>query len=189
VVYVDDVLFIGNDKDEISHILDYMADQFTKITNMATISKYVGIEIVRDVENQTIFFSQKLYTDKYVSSNVPVLSSAKSIPLYKTVDYSLRVDSTLPAILDKVGKLRYLAFWTRPDLLTAVVLSAPALPCRQLTISVELTTYMEISERYQWRICTFRRNRSGDKTIWLLWFVSFTFGRLETKIRILLHSE
>jgi hypothetical protein len=120
VVYVDDVLFAGNDKDEITHILEYLADQFTKITDMATISKYVGIEIVRDIENQTIFLSQKMYTDRYVSSNISDQTPVKSIPLPETVDYQSRGDGSLPAILDKVGKLRYLADRTRPDLLTAV---------------------------------------------------------------------
>jgi hypothetical protein len=120
VVYVDDVLFIGNDDVEITRILDYLADQFTKITDEATISKYVGIDIVRDVDNQTIYLSQKLYTDQYVSSNVSDHTPIKLIPMPETVDYQTKGDGSLPPILDKVGKLRYLADRTRPDLLTAV---------------------------------------------------------------------
>jgi hypothetical protein len=120
VVYVDDVLFVGNDQDEINHILEYLADQFTKITDEATISKYIGIDIVRDFENQTIYLSQKMYTDQYVKSNVPDQTPIKLIPLPETVDYTSRGDGKLPAILDKVGKLRYLADRTRPDLLTSV---------------------------------------------------------------------
>jgi hypothetical protein len=120
VVYVDDILFVGNDEIEITRILDYLADQFTKITDEATISKYVGIDIVRDVENQTIYLSQKLYTDQYVSSNVSDQTPIKLIPMPETVDYQTKGDGSLPPILDKVGKLRYLADRTRPDLLTAV---------------------------------------------------------------------
>jgi hypothetical protein len=46
VVYVDAVLFVRNDEDEITHILVYFADQFTKVTDLTAILKHMGIDIV-----------------------------------------------------------------------------------------------------------------------------------------------
>jgi hypothetical protein len=48
----------------------------------------MGIDIVRDVDNnQTIYLSQKLYTELYVSSNVSDLTPIKLIPIPEIVDY------------------------------------------------------------------------------------------------------
>jgi hypothetical protein len=120
VVYVDDILFTGNDQAEIQNVLDYLADQFTKITDMEIMSKYIGVEIVRDYDNQTIYLSQELYTQQYVDTNVSEKSNPKLIPMSDSMDYATKGDGSIGPIRDKVGKLRYLADRCRPDLLTAV---------------------------------------------------------------------
>jgi hypothetical protein len=120
VVYVDDILFTGNDQDEIDRTLVHLSDQFTKITDMRILSKYIGLEIERDLDNATIYLSQKLYTQQYVDSNVSVSSTPKLIPLSDSIDYASKGDGSIGPIRDKVGKLRYLADRVRPDLLTAV---------------------------------------------------------------------
>jgi hypothetical protein len=120
VVYVDDILFTGNDQNEIDSVLAYLSEQFTKITDITVLTKYIGVEIERDFDNHTIYVSQKLYTQQYVDSNVPVSSSPKPIPLSDSIDYNTKGDMSIEPIHDHVGKLRYLADRVRPDLLTAV---------------------------------------------------------------------
>jgi hypothetical protein len=120
VVYVDDILFTGNDQVEIQGVLDYLSDQFTKITDMAIMSKYIGVEIERDYDNNTIYLSQKLYTQQYVDTNISETSTPKLIPMSESIDFATKGDGSIGPIRDKVGKLRYLADRCRPDLLTAV---------------------------------------------------------------------
>jgi hypothetical protein len=120
VVYVDDILFTGNDQNQIDLVLDYLSEQFTKITDITVLTKYIGVEIERDFDNHTIYVSQKLYTQQYVDSNVSVSSNPKPIPLSDSIDYVTKGDFTIAPIHDHVGKLRYLADRVRPDLLTSV---------------------------------------------------------------------
>jgi hypothetical protein len=128
VVYVDDILFTGNDQSEIDRVLDYLAEQFTKITDITVLTKYIGVEIERDFEYNTIYVSQKLYTQQYVDANVPVSSTPKPIPLSESIDYVTKGDGSIEPIHGDVGKLRYLADRVRPDLLTSVgILGAAAL--------------------------------------------------------------
>jgi len=121
VCYVDDVLFIGNSPTVIESAIDYLVTQFTRLTNMGDVTRYLGVDIKRDLDKNTIELSQKPYNiAKFIKDRVKPTSSVKHIPLPETVDYSKKGDSTLPPILDSVGTLRYLADRTRPDLLTAV---------------------------------------------------------------------
>jgi hypothetical protein len=69
VVYVDDILYTttGNDQNEIDSVLAYLSEQFTKITDITVLTKYIGVEIELDFDNHTIYdVSQKLYTQQYV---------------------------------------------------------------------------------------------------------------------------
>ena len=118
VVYVDDVLFVGNSPTVIESAINFLISEFTKLTNMGEVTRYLGIELKRDFINHTIELSQKPYIVKYLSDFVDPNASVKQIPLPSTVDYSTKGD--LPPILDKVGSLRFLADRTRPDILTAV---------------------------------------------------------------------
>ena len=120
VCYVDDVLFIGNSPTVIESAINYLISQFTRLTNMGSVTRYLGVDIKRDLGNNTLELSQKPYIVKFLKDRVNPMSSVKHIPLPETVDYSKKGDNTLPPILDSVGTLRYLADRTRPDLLTAV---------------------------------------------------------------------
>ena len=122
IVYVDDVLFVGNDKIFIDEITEKLSKEFTKISELGEIKRYVGVDIQRDVENHTIHLSQKPYTIKYIDENISESLSIKNLPLAETVDYSLKNknEHSLPPIQDKIGALRFLADRTRPDILTAI---------------------------------------------------------------------
>jgi hypothetical protein len=120
VVYVDDILFTGNNQDEITSVLDYLSEEFTKITDITILSKYIGVELERNMESHIIYVSQKLYTQQYVDANVPVSSTPKDTPMSESIDFATKGDGTIDPIHGVVGKLRYLADRVRPDILTSV---------------------------------------------------------------------
>jgi hypothetical protein len=80
VVYVDDILFIGNDRPKIDYIINHLIEQFTKLTDLGTINRYIGIDLKRDFINHTIHLSQQPYTSKYVSDHVSESSKIKLNP-------------------------------------------------------------------------------------------------------------
>ncbi len=86
VVYVDDILFIGNDKDEIQKILTHVESRVTVMTTMGEVTRYIGVEISRDRVNHTISLSQQPYIDKIVQSNEVHDKSAKPIPMQPQAD-------------------------------------------------------------------------------------------------------
>jgi hypothetical protein len=75
--------------------------------------------------------SQKPYQTSYIKEFVPEGLSDKDIPLPYTVDYSEK--GTEPPIQVEVGKLRYLADRTKPDIQTAIGIlgSAAATPSKE----------------------------------------------------------
>jgi hypothetical protein len=121
VVYVDDVLFIGNSPTMIESVIDHLISQFTKLTIMGEITRYIGIDIKRNMTAHTIELSQKPYIDKYIQEHpLDPKAGPKHIPLPTSIDYTTKGDFDVPPIMDKVGSLRFLADRTRPDILTAV---------------------------------------------------------------------
>ena len=128
ICYVDDVIITGNRPDEIRSLLSNLETHFTKINELGKVSKYVGIEIDRDIEKGTMKLHQKQYIDK-ITFNSPVKDrTPKQNPLPETVNYNQVGDGTEREIRDKVGSYRFLADRTRPSILQAVGISlAPLL--------------------------------------------------------------
>ena len=104
VVYVDDILFIGNDKDEIQKILTHVESRVTAMTTMGEVTRYIGVEISRDRVNHTISLSQQPYIDKIVQSNEVHDKSTKPIPMQPQADYNSPGDGTNPPIQNQVGE-------------------------------------------------------------------------------------
>jgi len=151
IIYVDDVLFIGNNRGQINESISELSKAFTKLTGTTDITRYIGIDIERDLEKHTIKLSQKPYTEKYVSEHIDDDVQPKSIPMSPSLDYGPKGDGTNPPIQDKVGQLRYLADRTRPDILTAVGLlgSSAANPSSSHTKGVhQLGRYLKGTTDY-----------------------------------------
>ena len=120
VVYVDDVLFIGNSKSKIEMSINTLAKSFTKLVGTTDITRYIGVDLLRDHEKNTIILSQKPYIEKYVSEHVPLEAPIKGIPMQPSLDYSVKGDGSHPPIQKEVGSIRYLGDRTRPDLLASL---------------------------------------------------------------------
>ena len=120
VVYVDDILFIGDDKEEIQEILTHVASRVTAMTTMGEVTRYIGVEIKRDRVNHTLSLSQQPFIDKIVQNNEVGEKSAIPIPMQPQADYNTPGDGTYPPIQKQVGEFRFLADRTRPDIQAAV---------------------------------------------------------------------
>ena len=123
VVYVDDVLFFGPKeaaKDVNNHIA-FLMDHLTKLTKDSVVDRYIGVDIKRNRKERTITVSQKPYTQEYVKLTVPGDVPSKELPLPTSIDYDDQlIDGTEDPIQDRVGKLRFLADRTRPEIAAAV---------------------------------------------------------------------
>jgi len=121
ICYVDDILYIGNSQTQITQSINHFRRNVTAITE-ADVTRYIGIDITRNLTDHTIALSQIPYIDKFVSSNIPPEANPKSTPMSDSVDYSTKTIETEieKSIQPEVGQLRYLADHTKPDILTAV---------------------------------------------------------------------
>lgn len=120
IVYVDDIIFTGNDETKIDYIIDYLASEFTKLTELGEITRYIGVDLQRDTINDAIMLSQVPFTKSYLESAATADMKPKSVPLNPTVDYRVPGNTNNDSIQEPIGKLRYLADRTKPELLFSV---------------------------------------------------------------------
>ena len=118
IVYVDDIIFMGNNEKEIDDSIESLGSQFRKISELGEITRYIGVDIERDLERHTISLSQIPYVETYLKDNDNETNlSSKPMPFSPTLDYDAQGDGTIKPIREETGKLRYLADRTRPELL------------------------------------------------------------------------
>ena len=119
-VHVDDMLVVANNKDSIEWLKQMLKQYVSKIKNFPNIKKYVGMQI--EIKDTTILLSQKDYAEQivrefYINNN----NETTNIPMNPTIKLiNNRTDEGLPSLLPLIGKLRYLADCTRPDLLASL---------------------------------------------------------------------
>mmetsp|Transcript_19857 Transcript_19857/g.33231 ORF Transcript_19857/g.33231 Transcript_19857/m.33231 type:complete len:303 (-) Transcript_19857:1218-2126(-) len=130
IVYVDDIIFVGNDEAEIDASIEFFASEFRKLTELGEITRYIGVDIKRDLSNNTISLSQLPFTKSYLEKEATPDMNAKSVPLNPTLDYRQQGDNSIAPIHEQVGKLRYLVDRTRPELLfpTSILATGAANP-------------------------------------------------------------
>ena len=63
ILYVDDILLIGNDVELLSAVKGWLATQFD-MTDIGEASYALGIKLLRDRKNKLIALSQETYIDK-----------------------------------------------------------------------------------------------------------------------------
>ena len=64
-IYVDDLLIAGPSKDEIQELKDALSAKF-QMTDLGPCTYYLGMSIIRDRANKTIYLSQKPYLKKII---------------------------------------------------------------------------------------------------------------------------
>ncbi len=128
VLYVDDILLIGNDVGVLSSIRIWLSNQFD-IKDLGEASYILGIKLWRDSKNRMLGLSQTAYVDKILSKfSMPdskkwLLPTRHGVPLSK--DHCPKTPQeeehmrTVP-YASTVGSHMYAMLCTRPDICHAV---------------------------------------------------------------------
>ena len=66
VLYVDDILLIGNHVETLSNVKNWLAKQF-QMKDLGEASYVLGIQIIRDRKNKLLALSQASYIDKVLA--------------------------------------------------------------------------------------------------------------------------
>ncbi|KAA0066715.1 gag/pol protein [Cucumis melo var. makuwa] len=128
VLYVDDILLIGNDVGHLTDIKEWLATQF-QMKDLGNAQYVLAIQIVRNQKNKTLAMSQKSYIDKMLS-RYKMQNSKKGLVPYK---YRIHLSkeqcpktpqevedmSNIPYVF-AVGSLMYAMLCTRPDICYSV---------------------------------------------------------------------
>ena len=66
VLYIDDIILIGNDVETLSNVQKWLAEQF-QMKDLGEVSYILGIQIIRDRKKKHLAFSQASYIDKMLA--------------------------------------------------------------------------------------------------------------------------
>ncbi|GKC49914.1 putative RNA-directed DNA polymerase, partial [Tanacetum coccineum] len=122
VLYVDDILLIGNDIPTLQSVKDWMGKCFA-IKDLGDATYILGIKIYRDMSKHLIGLSQDTYLDKILKRFKMENSKKGNLPLHHGIkiskDLCLKTDEELDRISRvpyalAVGSIMYAMTYTRP---------------------------------------------------------------------------
>ena len=119
LVYVDDFGVTGSWAAEVERFKQHMRDRYREIKTVTPMKKYVGLELAWDRSKGTVVVGQSQYARETVQEMLAADAKVVNSPLPYTVDFREPVEYDQEPIWDIVGKVRYLADRTRPDLAVA----------------------------------------------------------------------
>ncbi|RVW14668.1 Retrovirus-related Pol polyprotein from transposon TNT 1-94 [Vitis vinifera] len=128
VLYVDDILLIGNDVESLSKVKNWLASQF-QMKDLGEASYIIGIQMTRDRKNRLLALSQAAYIDKVLVKFAMENSKKGNLPSRHGVHLSKEQCPKTPQDEEKmrrvpyasaVGSLMYAMLCTRPDICFAV---------------------------------------------------------------------
>ena len=128
VLYVDDILLIGNNIEVLSSVKGWLQKQFD-MKDLGEANYILGIKLPRDRKNKVLALSQALYIDKILARFSMENSKKGTLPFKhgvhlskeqspKTLEQKERM-SRIP-FASAVGSLMYVMLCTRPDICYAV---------------------------------------------------------------------
>jgi hypothetical protein len=116
-VYVDDLLITGPNVQNVEDIKQYLAESFKKIKDLTEVKKYLVLKIQR-VENQIILNQEDYIEDIVIEYGKSRKIKVRGTPLPKDLNEMKEDESErVGPIQDMLGKIRYLADRTRPDIM------------------------------------------------------------------------
>ena len=128
VLYVDDILLIGNDVGVLSSVKVWLSSQFD-MKDLGEASHILGIKLLRDRKQRMLGLSQATYIDK-ILAHVSMQDSKKGfLPFKHGITLSKDQCPKTPNEIEKmkavpyasvVGSLMYEMLCTRPDICFAV---------------------------------------------------------------------
>ena len=128
VLYVDDILLIGNDIGLLSDVKKWLVEKF-QIKDLGLASYVLGIQIIRDRKNRLLALSQASYIDKVLARFSMQNSKKGQLPTRHGIVLSKEQCPTTPQeeedmrrvpYASAVGSLIYSILCTRPDICYAI---------------------------------------------------------------------
>ncbi|KAH9685593.1 hypothetical protein KPL70_014018 [Citrus sinensis] len=128
ILYVDDILLIGNNIGVLTTIKSWLAKQFD-MKDLGEASYILGIKLLRDRKNKTLALSQAVYIDKILARFSMENSKTGLLPFRHGItfskDQSPKTSEEIERMrrvpyADAVGSLMYAMLCTRPDICFAV---------------------------------------------------------------------
>src|ERR1041385_7018640 len=128
VLYVDDILLIGNDKKFLEEVREYLNGQFS-MKDLGEAAYILGIKIYRDRPNRRLALSQSTYIDKILKRFSMGNSKRGLLPVIKGVKLSVtqcpttakeKEEMSSTPYASAIGSLMYAMLCTRPDLALAI---------------------------------------------------------------------
>jgi hypothetical protein len=148
ITHIDDIIMCGKEKDVIDQLTEEIKSGFKKITTNDDVKQYLGINLYHD--DNVLHLSQQNYINEFINE-IFINNELKGspIPMTPTVNFRvLKKDETNESILPILGKIRYVADKTRPDILFATnLLCTKALnpPIEFMQGTIKLLKYLKDS--------------------------------------------
>jgi hypothetical protein len=109
---VNDIIVNGNSPDEIRKTIDYFATEFKKISDLGEISRFIGIDLIRDRARRIITLSQSPYASQIGakhSKSYENIGSKKpkkdpTVPMEPTFDLYAKEDGSNQPIHEEIGQ-------------------------------------------------------------------------------------
>ena len=128
VLYVDDILLMGNNVKLLEDVKNWLAEQF-QMKDLGNASYVLGIQIIRDRRNRLLALSQATYIDKVLARFSMQNSKKGLMPTRHGISLSKKQCPQTPQeeedmrripYASAVGSLMYAMLCTRPDICYAV---------------------------------------------------------------------
>ncbi|KAH9780527.1 hypothetical protein KPL71_008114 [Citrus sinensis] len=128
ILYVDDILVIGNDIGVLTTIKSWLAKQFD-MKDLGEASYILGIKLLRDRKNKTLALSQAVYIDKILTRFSMENSKTGLLPFRHGITFSKDQSPKTSEEIERmrrvpyaeaVGSIMYAMLCTRPDICFAV---------------------------------------------------------------------
>jgi hypothetical protein len=125
IVYVDDILLFGKDKQLVTSVKQQLCNAF-EMRDMGDLDTYLGMEIHRDRAKGVLTLCQTTYTRNMLESYGFAEGALHKTPMDSKAVFTIRTDGQADEEEVKeyqamIGSSLYLAVYTRPDILYAVV--------------------------------------------------------------------
>lgn len=120
VIYVDDMLLVGNDKTKIMKIVEKLSTEF-KMKDLKEVSRFMGLNVKIDRSKKTISIDQSHYSLKILEKFNMIECNTIKTPIEQNLKLERgdSSDSELP-YRELIGILMFLCMGSRPDLSFAV---------------------------------------------------------------------
>ena len=128
MLYVDDILLIGNDIGLLSDVKKWLVEKY-QMKDLGQASYVLGIQIIRDRKNKLLALSQASYIDKVLARFSMQNSKKGQLPTRHGIVFSKEQCPTTPQEEEDmrrvpyssvVGSLNYSMLCTRPDICYAI---------------------------------------------------------------------